>query len=267
MHQYGAGTHVGNVRDNNEDSFVCDAGSNLWIVADGMGGLGFGEVASAITTFTVARHVRDGQGVNQAIELAHQRIKEFASSDGMGTNMGTTIVLLLSQGSLYNVFWVGDSRAYLFDEGLKQITVDHSLVQSLIDQGELTELEAETDPRKNAVTRALGVNELETVRADSISEKWRPGQKILLCSDGLTDFVSRRDIEATIAGGGSDQAIVEKLIEMAVSHGGKDNVTVILVSAPKTARRHDSDTHVPSDTTDNTSVTRGNTQRKSNATE
>lgn len=112
------------------------------------------------------------------------------------------------------------------------------------------------------MTRALGVNELETVRADSISEKWRPGQKILLCSDGLTDFVSRADIEATIAGGGSDQAIVEKLIDVAVSQGGKDNVTVILVSAPKTARSHDTDTHVPSDTTDNTSVTRGNTQRK-----
>lgn len=262
MHQYGAGTHVGNVRDNNEDSFVCDADSNLWIVADGMGGLGFGEVASAITTYTVTRHVQDGHGVNQAIEIAHQKIKEYADNDGMGTNMGTTIVLLLSQGSLYNVFWVGDSRAYLYDKGLRQITVDHSLVQSLIDQGELTKEEAESDPRKNAVTRALGVHELETVRADSISQKWRPDQKILLCSDGLTDCVTDSEIEEIVGGGGSDQQIVNTLIARALEHGGKDNVTAILVSAPASASRGgETDTHVPSDITDRTHVPDSDTEK------
>ncbi|MFT7307214.1 MAG: serine/threonine protein phosphatase PrpC [Candidatus Azotimanducaceae bacterium] len=246
MYHYGAGTDVGNVRDNNEDSFVCDDQKDLWIVADGMGGLGFGEVASAITTFTVTRQVRDGHGINQAIELAHKNIKEYAESDGLGTNMGTTIVLLLSHGSLYNVFWVGDSRAYLFDqERLKQITIDHSLVQSLIDQGELTREEASTDPRKNAVTRALGVQELETVRADSISERWKTGQKILLCSDGLTDCVSDVDIEKLMRLGGDDQEITDRLIEAALEGGGKDNVTVIVVSAPLTAKVADTDTHVP----------------------
>ena len=178
MHEFGAGTHVGNLRDNNEDSYVCDPEKELWIVADGMGGLGFGEVASAISTHTVATHVKEGHGINQAIELAHKRIKEYANTEGKGTNMGTTIVLLLSQGSLYNIFWVGDSRAYMFHEQkVTQLTTDHSLVQSLIEQGEITQEEAESDPRKNAVTRALGVQELETVRADSISEKWLPGQK------------------------------------------------------------------------------------------
>ncbi len=246
MYQYGAGTNVGNVRDNNEDSYVCDDEKDLWIVADGMGGLGFGEVASAITTFTVTRMVREGHGVNQAIEVAHRNIKEYAESDGLGTNMGTTIVLLLSHGSLYNIFWVGDSRAYLFDKsGLSQITVDHSLVQSLIDQGELTREEAHTDPRKNAVTRALGVQELETVRADSISERWKPSQKVLLCSDGLTDCVTDADIESIMRDGGSDQEIVDRLIHAALEGGGKDNVTIILISAPKTAKIADTDTHVP----------------------
>lgn len=255
MYHYGAGTDVGNVRDNNEDSFVCDDQKDLWIVADGMGGLGFGEVASAITTFTVTRQVRDGHGINQAIELAHKNIKEYAESDGLGTNMGTTIVLLLSHGSLYNVFWVGDSRAYLFDqEQLKQITIDHSLVQSLIDQGELTREEASTDPRKNAVTRALGVQELETVRADSISERWKPGQKILLCSDGLTDCVSDVDIEKLMRMGGDDQEITDRLIEAALEGGGKDNVTVIVVSAPLTAKVADTDTHVPAGLTSDDTV-------------
>lgn len=211
-----------------------------------MGGLGFGEVASAITTYTVTRMVREGHGINQAIEVAHRNIKEYAETDGLGTNMGTTIVLLLSHGSLYNVFWVGDSRAYLHDKnGLNQITVDHSLVQSLIDQGELTREEAESDPRKNAVTRALGVQELETVRADSISERWKPGQKILLCSDRLTDCVSDEDIAAIMADDAEDQELVDRLIEAALAGGGKDNVTVIVVSAPKTAKAVESDTHVP----------------------
>ena len=249
LHRFGAGTNVGNVRDNNEDSYVCDDEKELWMVADGMGGLGFGEVASAITTYTVTTHIRGGHGVNQAIELAHQRIKEYAESDALGTNMGTTIVLLLSKGSLYNIFWVGDSRAYLLDEQhLKQVTVDHSLVQTLIEQGEITREEADTDPRKNAVTRALGVQELETVRADSISERWKPGQKILLCSDGLTDCVSDKDIEALIRKGGSDQDIVDRLIEAALAGGGKDNVTIVMVSAPTTLKPDESDTHVPSDT-------------------
>lgn len=254
MHQYGAGTHVGNVRDNNEDSYVCDAESALWIVADGMGGLGFGEVASAITTFTVARHIQEGHGVNQAIEAAHKCIKEYAQTDGMGTDMGTTIVLLLSQGSLYNIFWVGDSRAYLFDHGLRQVTVDHSLVQSLIDQGELTVEEAALDPRKNAVTRALGVQGLDAVRADSISDKWRPGQKILLCSDGLTDCVSDKDIEEVLGGTGTDQEMVDELIDRALAGGGKDNVTIIIVSAPAVSGKPESDTNVPREVGENTHV-------------
>ncbi len=246
MHQFGASTHVGKIRDNNEDSFACDAEKELWIVADGMGGLGFGEVASAITTYTVTKMVREGHGVNQAIEVAHKRIKEFSESDGLGANMGTTIVLLLSQGSLYNIFWVGDSRAYLVDnEKFEQITVDHSLVQTLIEQGEITPEEAATDPRKNAVTRALGVQGLETVRADSTSDRWQPGQKILLCTDGLTDCVSDQNIEAILRGDGSEQEICDQLVEAALEGGGKDNVTVIVISASTVARAGDSDTHVP----------------------
>tara|TARA_R110002073_G_scaffold5617_2_gene34388 strand:+ start:2752 stop:4053 length:1302 start_codon:yes stop_codon:yes gene_type:complete len=255
LHEFGAGTHVGNLRDNNEDSYVCDPEKELWIVADGMGGLGFGEVASAISTHTVATHVKEGHGINQAIELAHKRIKEYANTEGKGTNMGTTIVLLLSQGSLYNIFWVGDSRAYMFHEQkVTQLTTDHSLVQSLIEQGEITQEEAESDPRKNAVTRALGVQELETVRADSISEKWLPGQKILLCSDGLTDCVSTDNIGKILSQKGTDQSRVDNLIEAALAGGGKDNITAIIVSASQTVKRTESDTHVPEDVTDSTHV-------------
>jgi protein phosphatase len=269
LHQYGASTHVGRVRDNNEDNFACDVEKALWIVADGMGGLGFGEVASAITTLTVTKMIRDGHGVNRAIEQAHAEIKAYADSEGKGTNMGTTIVLLLSQRSRYNIFWVGDSRAYLLDSNeLSQITVDHSLVQSLIEQGELTEEEARTDSRKNVVSRALGVQELETVRADSVSNKWSPNQKVLLCSDGLTDCVSDAEIAAILRQEGTDQELADQLIAAALEAGGNDNITVILVSASETTRLDDSDTHDPfrgrSDDTEsptlNGSQTRSNSQ-------
>jgi len=261
LHQFGAGTHIGQ-RDNNEDSYVCDEDKELWIVADGMGGLGFGEAASAISTYTVETQVKEGHGVNQAIELAHQRIKEYAESEGMGVSMGTTLVLLLSQGSLYNVFWVGDSRAYLYDGNLIQLTVDHSLVQVLIDEGKLTEKEASFDPRKNAVTRALGIKQIETIRADSVSDKWRSNQKILLCSDGLTDCISDEEIKSIIDEGASDQETVDKLINAAVDCGGKDNITIILVSAPKSLQRPDTDTHIPGETNDSTYVPESDTQRR-----
>lgn len=251
MHEFGAGTHVGNLRDNNEDSYVCDPQNELWIVADGMGGLGLGEVASAISTYTVAQHVKNGHGINQAIEIAHSKIKEYALTEARGTNMGTTMVLLLTHGSLYNIFWVGDSRAYLFDNGsIRQLTTDHSLVQSLIEQGEITPEEAISDPRKNVVTRALGVQEMETVRADSISEKWQPGQKVLLCSDGLTDCVRQEKIESILNQPGSDQDKVELLIQAALDGGGNDNITIVLVSASSAAGKAESDTHVPGEKSD-----------------
>lgn len=244
-HQYGAGTHIGNARENNEDTYVCATDKELWIVADGMGGLGFGEAASAIAAYTVTTLVKQGHGVNQAIAAAHLRVKEFAETEAQGTNMGTTLVLLLSQGNVYNVFWVGDSRGYLFNETLTQLTRDHSLVQSLIDQGVLTEQEAQYDPRRNAITMALGVRELETVRADTVSDRWRPGDKILMCSDGLTDCVADEEIEEILHEEGSDQELVERIIQKALTAGGRDNITVVVVSAPDSISSGDSDTEVP----------------------
>jgi serine/threonine protein phosphatase PrpC len=249
LQQYGAATNIGNHRENNEDSFVSNPAEKLWIVADGMGGLGFGEVASAIAVYTISQMVKAGHGINQSIELSHKNIKEYAESENIGTNMGTTLVLLFSQGSLYNVFWVGDSRAYLYSGKLTQITRDHSLIQSLMDQGELSTAEAAVDPRKSAITRALGVQELENVRADSISEKWQRNQKILLCSDGLTDCVGDADIEKIIRESTSDQNAVDALIAKALESGGKDNVTAVLVSAPDTTTNTASDTEIPADET------------------
>ena len=161
--------------------------------------------------------------------------------------MGTTLVLLLSHGSLYNIFWVGDCRAYSFDGSLTRLTRDHSVVQTLVDKGELTAEEAEVDPRRSAITKALGIQQLDTVRADSISQKWSPDQKILLCSDGLSDFLDDDEIGQIFRSETSDQKAVDKLIAGALANGGGDNITVVVVSAPSSTTGIEADdvTEVP----------------------
>ena len=242
---YAAGTHLGR-RENNEDSYVCDAEHGLWLVADGVGGLSLGEVASAISAYTLKTMIANGHGVHQAIETAHQRIQEYGKEHG--SNLGTALVLLLSPGSLYNIFWAGDCRAYLFDGSLNLITHDHSHLQFLLDSGDVSEEEAAADPRKKGLTKVLGIQELETVRPDTISDRWKPEQKILLCSDGLSGCVSDEDIQQILRMEGTDQDRVDSLIEKALIEGGQDNITAILVSPPPSALEPtDDDTAVPDD--------------------
>ena len=243
---FAAGTDPG-TRDNNEDTYVCNDENGLWLVLDGVGGLGFGEVASAIAAYSLTTMILGGAGVNQAIEAAHKKIIAYASDQGRGKNMGTTLVLLLSHGSLYNIFWVGDCRAYSFDGSLTRLTRDHSVVQTLVDKGELTAEEAEVDPRRSAITKALGIQQLDTVRADSISQKWSPDQKILLCSDGLSDFLDDDEIGQIFRSETSDQKAVDKLIAGALANGGGDNITVVVVSAPSSTTGIEADdvTEVP----------------------
>ena len=243
---FAAGTNVGR-RDNNEDSYACDAEHGLWLVADGVGGLSLGEVASAISTYTITRMVNSGQGVNQAIEAAHQQIKTYAIDTANSANMGCTIVLLLSRGSLYNIFWAGDCRAYLLEEGgITLLTVDHSHAQYLIDSGELTPEQAEQDARRNGITKALGMQQLDAVRADTISGRWKHGQKILLCSDGLSGCVEDATINAILHTPVSDDQKIDLLIKAALDAGGKDNITAILVTPSPAALSSDDDsTEVP----------------------
>ncbi len=242
-----ANTHLG-TRDNNEDSFVCDPANGLWFVADGVGGLALGEVASAICAHTLTTMISAGHGVNQSIETTHKRIREFADAEANGANMGSTLVLLLSRGGLYNVFWAGDCRAYLFDGNLTQITRDHSYLQALLDSGDLSEEDAREDPRRNGITKALGLLELTAVRADSISNRWKTGQQILLCSDGLSGCVDDLNIARILMSQASDQEKVDALVAEALSNGGTDNITVILVTPPATAYDlSNDDTEVPQD--------------------
>ncbi len=235
---YGAGTNVGLVRTNNEDTFLAEPECGLWLIADGMGGHDAGEVASKIVKESVFQSIKDGISLKNAIHQSHADVKQAAEQNIGSPNMGTTIVALLCTAGDYQISWVGDSRAYLWDplnHQLRQLSKDHSYVQALVDSGAITEEEMHTHAQKNIITQSLGVSDLDKVTVDSVNGTWATGQKILLCSDGLTDLVTDAEISHIFRKHQSktNQELVESLIQIALDKGGIDNVTIEVVSAPE----------------------------------
>lgn len=232
---FGAATDVGRVRDNNEDCYLARPDLGLWLIADGMGGHDAGEVAAGIVRDFICEAVASGKPLKTAIAQAHHAVKHAASNNIGSPGMGTTVVALRMHGIQYEIAWVGDSRAYLWSEGaLRQISVDHSYVQSLVDSGAITREEMATHAQRNVITQSLGVSTLDDVIVDSVAGTFRPGDKILLCSDGLTDFVDDHEI-AHILGRTYEtvQQQVDRLLTKALNNGGGDNITIELISAPQ----------------------------------
>ena len=232
---FGASTDVGNVREHNEDSFLAEPSLGLWLVADGMGGHACGEVASDIASKTIGKAVGEGADLLDAIQESHEAILD-AAKNGVGKKgMGTTVVALQVKNTDYEIAWVGDSRAYLWDGELKQISKDQSLVQMLVDTGNITEDEAMYHPQKNIIYQNLGANDIEELNIGTLKGKLSRGQKILLCSDGLSDEITRNEIAEVVAAGGNDQQITDNLVKRVLETEANDNVTVILVTAPDDA--------------------------------
>jgi protein phosphatase len=233
MIEFGHSTHVGLRREHNEDTYYADAGLGLWLVADGMGGHEHGEVASALARDTLVREVGKGMPLIPAIQLADEEIIRHSTRRSEALPMGTTIAALrVSAERDFEVAWVGDSRVYIWNHGLKQLSQDHSYVQELIDQGAITSEQARSHPHRNVVTQALGVTDPQSMRIGSVQGQLTPGMQLLLCSDGLTEEVTDATI-ASILGREelTAQECVDHLILAALDQGGADNVTVILVRA------------------------------------
>jgi PPM family protein phosphatase len=234
---FAAATDVGRMRSNNEDSYLSQ--QPVAAVADGMGGHRAGEVASAIAIEELSALRERGpwenetaatEALKQAVLRANRRIREMASSDRQLNGMGTTLVALLEDGDLVHLANVGDSRAYLLREGeLSQVTVDHSLVQELVDEGRLSQEDAERHPQRSVITRALGID--PEVEFDLFTYKLQAGDRLLLCSDGLSDVVEPAQIRNVLLRVRNPQQAAERLIEVANEHGGPDNITVIVVAA------------------------------------
>jgi protein phosphatase len=234
---FAAATDVGRMRKNNEDSYL--SAKPVAAVADGMGGHSAGEVASAIAIEELAA-LRDRgpwenetaatEDLKQAILRANRRIREMAASDRKLNGMGTTLVALLEDGDMVHVANVGDSRGYLLRQGeLSQVTVDHSLVQELVDDGRLSPEDAERHPQRSVITRALGID--HEVEFDLFTYKLQVGDRLLLCSDGLSDVVEPAQIRNVLLRVRSAQKAARQLVSVANEQGGPDNITVIVVDA------------------------------------
>lgn len=238
MRSYGK-SDVGRIRKTNEDSYVCYP-PDIFMVADGMGGHAAGEIASNLCTEAVAEYLKKNspqklnwqEVIKLAIFNANSIIWQAAQTKNECFGMGTTITAVHIDGD--NVSWghVGDSRLYLVrDEKIQQITEDHSIVWELVKKGKITNAEAQVHPKRNILTRAVGT--CEEIQVDTGMMAWQAKDKLLLCSDGLTNMVPENEILDIISSQKIQQSpdlIVDELVAKANASGGSDNITAILIT-------------------------------------
>ncbi|MER7760480.1 PP2C family serine/threonine-protein phosphatase [Streptomyces sp. NPDC097619] len=229
--RFAAGSHKGMIREGNEDSGY--AGPRLLAIADGMGGQAAGEVASSEVISTLVQLDDDIPGSDlltslaSAVQRANDQLRVMVEEDPHLEGMGTTLTALLWTGQRLGLVHVGDSRAYLLRDGvLTQITQDHTWVQRLVDEGRITEEEATTHPQRSLLMRALGSG--DHVEPDLSIREVRPGDRYLICSDGLSGVVSHQTLEETLAGYHGPHETVQALIQLALRGGGPDNITCIV---------------------------------------
>jgi PPM family protein phosphatase len=224
----GAASDIGQVREGNEDSFLVE--QPLYVVADGMGGHRGGEVASSLALDTIqSLFVRNEGSLVGQVEEANREVFERSQADRNVAGMGTTLTAALVDGDRVQLAHVGDSRAYLFhDHALTLLTEDHTLVHRMVMDGEISEAEAEVHPHRSILTRALGVD--GRVKVDESTIEVAPGDRILLCTDGLTGMVGEEQIRTILdSTPGDAQAAVERLISEANRAGGVDNITAVVL--------------------------------------
>jgi PPM family protein phosphatase len=243
-------TDTGRVREHNEDTIATDSDVGLLVLADGMGGYNAGEVASGIAVKTITNLVREGLGredlasidrstgltrpsivLRDAITRANKIIYQTARSQAECEGMGTTVVAALFYDNRISIAHVGDSRLYRQrGSQIAQVTMDHSLLQELVDRGFYSPEEAQRAANKNYVTRALGVE--PQVEVEVQEHPVDKGDIFILCSDGLSDMVEDEDIRLTISTFGANlDTVAKQLIQLANENGGRDNVSVVLAQA------------------------------------
>lgn len=228
---FGAGlTHRGLVRDKNEDSILTDPSGVLWAVADGMGGYGHGDVASDIVIEKLSEipdNALAPHALRAQLQLANSEILTRTQS---GTQMGSTVVAMLVQNFAATVAWVGDCRAYLLrGRSLRLLTRDHTVVQEMVEQGLLDAEERESHPERHVVTRAVGVE--REVNVDIVTIPLVSGDRIVLCSDGLTACVGDADIADLLGAATTAEGACDALILAALGNGAPDNVSTITLFA------------------------------------
>ena len=206
---------------------------NVFIVADGMGGHNAGDYASRYAVETVVDEIGASFEKNpvrilgNAIEKANTLIRERAQEDAAYNGMGTTMVIATCMGKYLEVANVGDSRLYVINDKIEQVTLDHSLVEEMVRMGGIDRESARNHPDKNIITRAIGARDY--IETDFFSVELQAGDIVLLCSDGLTNMMEDDDIRQILTGDGSLKDRAEELVEAANRNGGKDNISVIVI--------------------------------------
>lgn len=226
-------SHVGLVRTGNEDAYL--VAPPLFAVADGLGGHQAGEIASSVAIDTLldsAPRVADAKALGRAVRHANTAVIEAADSGRGRAGMGTTLTAAMVEGTKIAVAHVGDSRAYLLHFGeLQQLTQDHSMVADLVRQGQLTAEESRTHPNRSVITRALGSD--PNMLADTFEVEAASGDRLLLCSDGLSSMVTDDEIARVLSSAASAETAVDVLIDRALAAGGHDNITAVVVDIGK----------------------------------
>jgi serine/threonine protein phosphatase PrpC len=238
--QAAGATDVGRVRKGNEDSFLVDVERGVFLVADGMGGHAAGEIASAVATQAVGGTLREGvdrglqadalvERMVESFRLADDAIERHVEQNPATKGMGTTVtVCVLCTDGTYRMGHIGDSRAYLMRDGkLSQVTTDHTWVQREVDEGRLTPSGARRHRLSHILTRALGATPSDV--PDVLSGQLVPGDKLLLCTDGLTGMIGDRLIAGVLRLEIRLEDRVAELIRMANERGGRDNITAVLL--------------------------------------
>ena len=243
-------TDPGRARENNEDSVAFDAATQLGVLADGMGGYNAGEVASGMATAFIksemARWLSEAgkqantREIRRALEIcvdnANRSVFNAAISNAQYSGMGTTLVVAVFQDAKVLLGHIGDSRCYRFRNGeLTQVTKDHSLLQEQIDAGLLTLEQAATSSHKNLVTRALGVEDAVLLELNELAVE--AGDLFLMCSDGLSDMANDAEIATVLDSQMPMAQKADQLISLANEHGGRDNISVLLIQAGAADKR------------------------------
>ncbi|MFC6019220.1 PP2C family protein-serine/threonine phosphatase [Plantactinospora solaniradicis] len=231
--RYAAHSDRGLIRDGNQDSVY--AGPRLLAVADGMGGMAAGDVASNIVIGAMAPLDEDVPGdalvdaLRSAVDTANQQLRDTVDANPHLEGMGTTLTALLFSGSKIGMVHIGDSRAYLLRDGeFAQVTKDDTYVQMLVDEGRISLEEASSHPQRSLLTRALDGRDIDP---EYSVRQVLPGDRYLICSDGLSGVVSAETIGDTLRNHQDPQACVERLVQLALRGGGPDNITVIIADA------------------------------------
>lgn len=227
-------SHVGAVRKNNEDAVFCDLKAGLFVVADGIGGRQAGEVASATAVRVLAEKFWEnteadaGELMREAFYEANNLLHQAGKEEGM-QGMGTTMTAAAVNGDNIRLVHVGDSRAYLFNRaGITQLTEDHTLVNQLLKDGQITEKEAQYHPQRHILTRSLGQEAL--VQVEEYELTWQKGDFLLLCSDGLYTLVPPGEMMELTFRAANIKSAIDFMAQTAFNRGGYDNISLILVS-------------------------------------